>query len=140
MITKILSFFIILWVWYGATVFLAPDISSRIDSALWLSGLSETLRWTKDQVDYVSTDGVNSVLDNAIRVRDDARWVVDSTKDRIDAVREQATRVEETVWEVQGTIENIRDAYESTTRSIDEISWSLRWTSSGTQTSTGSEN
>jgi len=138
MLTKILSFIIILLVWYGLTVFFAPEISSRIDTILQVPWLSDTLRWKKDHIDYISTDGVNQALDSAARFRDDARWVVDSTKDRIDTVREQAIKVEETIWEVQETIGNIRDVYESTTQSIDEISWTLRNLNPNSQASSGS--
>ena len=140
MMTKILSFLVIIIVWYLLLVFFTPDISTRLDKMLWISGFSETLRWTKHRVDFVTTDGVNSVIQWATQFRDDARWVVDSTKDTIDTVREQAARAEDALSEAQESIENIRNVYESTTQSIDEISWSLRWTSSGTQTSTGSNN
>ena len=140
MLTKILSFFILLSVSYGTTVFLAPNISSRIDDFLGMSGLSEKLRWTKEQVDFVSTDGVNSVFESATRLRDDARWVVDSTKDRIDTVREQTNRVQETFEEAQETLENLREVYDSTSQSIEDISWTIRGINPNNQTSTGSEN
>ena len=115
-------------------------MSQKIDTTLGIWWLSETLRGTKEQVDFVSTDGVNSVIQWATQFRDDARWVIDSTKETIDTVREQAARAEETIWEVQESIENMRGVYESTTQSIEDISWSIRQLQPNNQTSTGSEN
>lgn len=101
MIIKIVSLLIIVVVSYGASAFLLPDLTSRIDSIIGVPGLSESIRGSKDTLDFVSTDGVNSTLESVRQARQNAQEVVDTTKDRIDTVREQAANLEQSVQEIQ---------------------------------------
>ncbi len=133
MIVKIFSSFLIVIILYGAWVFLTPDITSRIDAFIWLPGLSENIRGSKEKLDFVSTDGVNSTLESVKQARDSAREVVDTTKDRIDTIREQAASIEQTVQEVQSNIDTIKEVYESTTQNIEQISGTIKNISWSTQ-------
>ena len=130
MITKIFSFIIILFVWYGLLVFLSPDTSSRIDWFLWVSWFTETLRGKKEKVDTLATDWVN----NLYRFWDDARWFMDGAKERIDDVRETTNKIEELTWEFRTGVESMRDLYDNTTQSFEDISWTLRQINPNTNT------
>lgn len=121
MITKIISWIILLGVSYGLTVFFAPQVSTRIDAFIWLPGLTEKLKGSKEKLDFVSTDWVNSALDSANQMRNNAREIVDTTKDRIDTVREQGQRIEEWYKELQENIDTLKEVYESTSQAIEQV-------------------
>lgn len=133
MTLKIFLSLIVVWVVYGAGAFLAPDFTSRIDTLIWLPGLSENIRGWKEKLDYVSTDGVNTALDSVKQARESAREVVDTTKDRIDIIREQAASIEQTVQEVQWNIDTIKEVYENTTQNIEQITGTIKNISWSTQ-------
>ncbi|MCH8518327.1 septation ring formation regulator EzrA [Candidatus Gracilibacteria bacterium] len=126
MITKIISGIILLGVSYGLTVFFAPQVSTRIDAFIGLPGLTEKLKGSKEKLDFVSTDGVNSALDSANQMRNNAREIVDTTKDRIDTVREQGQRIEEGYKELQENIDTLKEVYESTSQAIEQVGEGLQ--------------
>ena len=130
---KIFLSFLIIIIVYGLWVFLAPDITSRIDAFIWFPGLTENIRGSKEKLDYVSTDGVNSTLESVKQARESAREVVDTTKEHIDTIREQAANIEQTVQEIQWNIDTIKEVYESTTQNIEQVSDVLKSVSWWTQ-------
>lgn len=126
MIVKIFSFLLLIAIVYGFWVFFAPEITSRIETFVWLPGLSENIRSSKEKLDFVSTDGVSSTFESVMQARESAREVVDTTKDRIDTIRQQAGKIEASVQDVQENIDTLIEVYESTSKNIEEVSETLK--------------
>ena len=125
MIKKILLTFLIVIIWYGISIFLLPHVSSQIDALLWVPGFSESIRWKKEFMDFVTTDGAKEFIDKASNT---ASWAkstivegIDVTKEKIDSVRESVQKAEETYNSIVENVDTIKSVYEDTTQKISNI-------------------
>ena len=120
-------FFVILIVSYGATVFVSPWLASSIDSVLWISGFSETLRGGKETFDGAITDipSLNEVRSWALDAKEKFLEWVDTTKETIDSVRGGAQKAEETYNDAKETFDSAKNTFDSAKQTFDDLSWKV---------------
>lgn len=110
-------------VWYGLSVFAAPDISRQIDNLLWISGFSDTLRWGKESFDDVVTDipSLGEVRSGALDAKQKFLDGVDTTKETIDSVRGWAQKAEETLTEAKETYDQAKETYDQAKETFNDL-------------------
>ena len=122
---KIISLFILLWALYGVSVFLMPDVSNSVDTALWFPGFSESIRGTKTNLDAAITDIPSAweFKSGAIDIKDRVVDWVEATKDTIDTIRSWAQQVEETYNDALGTYNELKWTLEWAKDKVEQIQW-----------------
>lgn len=123
MLVKIILILLIPSVWYGVTVFAAPETASKIDALIWIPGFSNNIRGTKTNLDSVITDipSLNEFKSWALDIKETVIDWVSSTKDTIDSVRWWAQKVEETYNQAVDTYDSTKDAIDEANRKITEF-------------------
>lgn len=123
MITKIILLLLIPVIWYGMTVFIAPESAQKIDAIIWIPWFSENIRWVKNNLDTLVTDipSASEFKSWALDIKETVtQWVI-TTKDTIDTVREWAQKVEETYNQAKDTYDSTKDALNEANRKITEF-------------------
>jgi len=105
---KLFSILILIVVWYLLLIFLAPNISDKIDSIIWLNGLTKEIKDIKSDLDKNSVSDLSDAYSWAIKK-------IDETKGKIDDIRSTANEVEKTYNQVSDTVESVK-------KTVDNIS------------------
>ncbi len=137
MFVKLILILLIPTVWYGVTVFAAPETASKIDSIIWIPGFSDKIRGSKENFDNVITDipNLNEFKSWALDLKETVIDGVATTKDTIDTVRWWAQKVEETYNQAVDTYDSTKDALDEANRKITEFQWLLNgWASASGST------
>lgn len=131
MIKKIILLALILAVLYGTSVFMMPEVSSKVDNLIGMPWLSDTLRGWKENFDGAVTDipSIDNVLtgyEDALKGARDAQekftqWV-DATKDAIDTVRWGAQKAEEVYEGAKETYDQAKETYDQAKEVLDSVS------------------
>lgn len=125
---KIILLFIILFTGFGVTIFVAPEVSSKLENLIGLDGLTDKIRWWKDVLDWVITDipsidevvdGYETVLSGAKDVKNTLSDWVETTKETIDTIRWWAQKAEDTYNEAKETIDSAKQTF-------DDLSWKVQ--------------
>lgn len=119
MIKKLLLLILSILVLYGVLVFLAPKISSSVESFVWIPGITEKIHSSKEDFDNIVTNvpSKQEFKSWAIDISDTIKWGLDSTKDKIDNVRVTLSWAQNTIDE---TFDNIDQAVE-TVKEVKEV-------------------
>jgi aryl-phospho-beta-D-glucosidase BglC (GH1 family) len=123
MFIKLILILLIPIIWYGITVFVAPDTASSIDSTLWIPWFSENIRGTKSNFDSAITDipSLEEFKSWALDLKDTVVQWVETTKDTIDSVRWWAQKAEDTFNQAKDTYDSTKDAIDEANRKITEF-------------------
>jgi len=123
MLTKIISLLILISVWYWVTVFVAPEIASKIDTAVGFPGFSENITWVKSNIDGIVTDipSVAEFKSGALDIKDTVTNGVATTKETIDSIRGGAQKVESTYNDARDVVENINGKVTDIKNTLDDV-------------------
>lgn len=122
---KLLSLIILISALYWVSVFLAPNIATKIDSLIWVPWLSDNIRGSKEAIDSTVTNipSVSEFKSWAIDIKDKVADWVETTKDTIDTIRSWAQKVEETYnWAVD-TYNDLKWTLEDAQKKVEQIQW-----------------
>jgi methyl-accepting chemotaxis protein len=123
--TKILSLVILLWVLYGVSVFLFPDVAAKIDTLIGKPWFSDSIKKSKSSIDSTVTN-IPSASDFKSWTLDIKNKIVDwveMTKDTINSIRSWAQKVEETYDEALDTYNNIKGTMEDAQKKAETVQW-----------------
>lgn len=122
---KLISLVILILALYGVSVFLAPDIASKIDELVGMSGLSETIRWSKENIDTTITNipSASEFKSWALDIKDKVINGVETTKDTIDTIRSWAQQVEDAYSGALDTYNSLKWTLENAQDKIEQIQW-----------------
>ncbi len=120
---------VIVTVAYGATIFLFPSVSAKIDSLLWMPWFSDNIRGKKDSFDTTITNPDISLfpekyaqtLSGARDAQEQIMIWVQGTKDSIDGIRWQAEEIQWTIEKWKEQIESIKRVYDQASGTYIEI-------------------
>ncbi|MCD5375144.1 hypothetical protein LR010_01690 [Candidatus Gracilibacteria bacterium] len=120
---KLLSLIILISALYGVSVFLAPNIATKIDSLIGVPGLSDNIRGSKEAIDSTVTNipSVSEFKSGAIDIKDKVADGVETTKDTIDTIRSGAQKVEETYNGAVDTYNDLKGTLEDAQEKVEQI-------------------
>mgnify|MGYP001944505610 CR=1 FL=1 len=122
---KIISLCILLIAAYGVSVFMFPTVSSTIDDMIWVTGLSESIRGSKSDIDSTITNipSASEFKSGAMDIKEIVvDWVV-TTKDTIDTIRWWAQQVEETYNDAVDTYNDLKGTIEEAQEKVEQVQW-----------------
>jgi hypothetical protein len=120
---KLIALIILILALYGVSVFMFPDVSAKIDNLIGISGLSESIRWSKENIDSTITNipSASEFKSGALDIKDKVVGWVEATKDTIDTIRSGAQQVEETYnWAVD-TYNDIKWSLEDAQEKVEKV-------------------
>lgn len=115
MISKILWFFVLVFVTYILLVFYSPKLASTIEKTIWIEGFNEyvlSLKRTYDNtVAKIPTaeelkNTYNSFSSWALEYKQRLQAWLEFTRDQIDAIRSAASWAEEKINSIKGFVES----------------------------------
>lgn len=133
---KLFLIILILLVFYWISIFVAPEKTSKIEGMIWFWGITESVRWGKENFDSVITDipSLNEVQSGAIDAKDKFLDWVDKTKQTIDTVRWGAQKVESTYNDAKETYEGAKETFDQTKETlnqlwekVEQVQWVVEW-------------
>lgn len=121
---KILLFLLCLVILYGLTIFLAPEISSRLEKTIWFSWTTDSIRNFKSQFDDVVTDipSVDEFKTGAEDVKNTLQDWLNTTKWKIDSVRSTFSWAQDTINETFDTIDWAIETVKNARETVDDLS------------------
>lgn len=123
MIKKLVLLIVIIISLYWVSVFTMPEISAQIDKLIWMPGLSDNLKWTKDKLEGAITNipSVEEFKSWALDAKNMFIDGVDTTKETIDTIREGAQKAEETYNEAKETFDDAKQVFEDASEKFEQI-------------------
>ncbi len=124
MIKKIILLILIVVTLYGISIFVLPEVSSKIDTLIAMPGLSDSIRWTKKRVEKSITDipSLNEFKSWALDAKEKFVNGVDITKDKIDTLRQWAQKAEKTFEDAKNTFNQVKQTVNNAKEVIDDMS------------------
>ncbi len=114
---------------YVLLIFMAPQITSKIEETIWIDGLTESItdfKWNLDEsVTDIPTkdelkDAYNKAYSWALEYKEQFDLWVEKTHEKVDDIRDTLKKAEDTYNTVKDSYEQTKQTLENTKKILDE--------------------